>query len=85
MKAQTQFGPADRAKILRRFKRLRREIQIDLNTADYWNEHVRKSDEEPIDGDPFGEMRRLIAAINDLLANDPGHGPIAALNFTRSH
>lgn len=75
----------ERRRILRRLKKLRREIEIDFNTAAYWNEHVRKSDEEPIDPDPFGEMRRLADAIDKLLANDKGEGPIAKLEWERSH
>ena len=74
----------ERKRILGRFRRLRRNIELDMNTAAYWNEHVRKPDEEPIDPDPFGEMRRMMAAIDELLADDPGYGPIAPLNFTRS-
>lgn len=75
----------ERQRILRRFKKLRRSLELDFNTANYWNEHVRKPDEEPIDADPFGEMRRLMAAIDELLAHDTGSGPIASLNFLRSH
>lgn len=74
-----------RNEIIANMKRLRRNVQIDLNTAAYWNEHVRKADEEPIDPDPGGDMRRLLECIDTVLANDPGHGPIATLNFQRSH
>jgi hypothetical protein len=75
----------ERQRIIRRLKKLRHDIKLDLNTAASWNENVRKPDEESIDADPFGELGRLAAAIDELLANDPGHGPIAALNFKRSH
>jgi len=74
-----------RASLIRRLKRLRREVQLDINTIEYWNAHVRKPGEGPLDVDPGGDMRRLVAAIDDLLANDPGHGPIAPLRFERSH
>lgn len=79
---------ADRDRIIRRLKKLRGDIEIDLNTVEYWNTVIRPEkwpDAEPIDPDPFGELRRMIAAIDELLANDPGHGPIAPLNFERSH
>ena len=83
--AQPDEYDDDRKRILERFRRLRRDIELDMNTAASWNENARKPGDEPIDADPFGEMRRLMAAIDELLANDPGHGPIAPLNFTRAH
>lgn len=75
----------ERSRIINSMKRLRRSVQIDLDTVAYWNAHVRKPDEEPIEPDPFGEMRRLLACLDRVIDNDPGHGPIAALGFERSH
>jgi hypothetical protein len=75
---------AERRRIIGQFHRLRAEIdQIFVDCA-YWNDNVRKPTEEPINPDPFGELRRLVTALDELLANDTGHGPIAPLNFTRS-
>jgi hypothetical protein len=34
---------------------------------------------------PYRDLRRLAAAIDTLLAEDPGHGPIASLDLARSH
>lgn len=74
-----------RSQIIDGLRRLRRDVQLDINSIESWNENVRKPDEEPIDPDPFGDLRRLIACIDNVLENDPGHGPIAPLNFQRSH
>ncbi len=78
---------SERARIIRRFKRLRAEIRQQFIDAESWNDHseARKNGAAPVDPDPFGEMKRLVAALDELLANDPGEGPIAKLNFTRSH
>lgn len=76
------MGDYERQRIVRRFRGLRRQLEIDFNTLAHWNEHVRQPGEEPIDPDP--ELRRLATAIDEFLANDPGHGPIAPLNFMRS-
>lgn len=75
----------ERARLIHRLKRLRARVQIDLNTIDYWNEYVRKPHEEPIARDPGGDMERLIACIDTVLANDPGRGPVAPLNWQRSN
>lgn len=74
-----------RSGILRRFRRLRDEIKQMFVDADSWNDNARKLGDPLIDPDPFGEMRRLADAIDELLANDPGHGPIAPLDFQRSN
>lgn len=74
-----------RSELIGSLKRLRRNVQIDLNTIAYWNEYVRKPSEELIDPDPGGDMQRLIKCIDRVLENDPGHGPIAPLGFQRSH
>lgn len=83
--AQVIGTPDERRRILRKYKRLRAEVQQIFTDAESWNEFARKPDEEPIDPDPFGELKRLLSAIDELLANDKGIGPIAAMNFTRSH
>ena len=47
----------ERKRILARFRGLRRDIELDLNSAAIWNENTRQLDEEPLDADPFGELR----------------------------
>ena len=75
----------ERERIIARVRRLRDDIQIDLNTVEHWNQHVRTPHEAPLDPDPGGDMRRLLAAIDEMLAKDPGHGPLAPIVFERSH
>jgi len=77
----------ERARIIARLRRLRREIEVEFNTCAHWNDYstARKAGCDPIDQDPYGDLRRLAAAIDTLLAEDPGHGPIAYLDFARSH
>lgn len=78
-------GNAERTRIIARFRRLKAEIEQGFIDCEVWNDTVRKPNEAPMNFDPFGEMRRMADAIDEMLANDPGHGPIAKLNFTRSH
>lgn len=74
-----------RDRILNRFRAVRQEVEQIFTDAAAWNEYVREPDEPEIDPDPFGDLRRLGAALDELLANDPGIGPIAPLRFERSH
>jgi len=78
-------GDSERARILNRSRRLRDELKQYFTDIASWNQNTRKPDEEPIDPDPFGEMGRLLGALEEHLANDPGYGPIAPLKFERSH
>jgi len=79
--AYTIARDQERARILGKFRTLRGEILQTFVDIDSWNTHVRKPDEAPIDPDPGGELRRLVAAIDDLLAADTGSGPIPALKW----
>ena len=83
--ARQSLRKAERASLISRARTLRAGIQQIFTDAESWNDNARRPDEEPVDPDPFGEMRRLLAAIDEMLANDPGHGPIAPIKFTRSH
>jgi hypothetical protein len=74
----------ERARIIGRARRLRAEIEQIFTDVASWNDNARHPDDALVDPDPFGELRRLATAIDDMLANDPGRGPIAPLNFTRS-
>lgn len=74
----------ERRRIINNARKLRANIeQIFIDCAS-WNDNARKPDDAPIDPDPFGEMRRMADQLDDFLANDPGHGPIAPLKFQRS-
>lgn len=48
------------------------QIEDIFNTADHWNRSVRKHDEEPIDPDPDGVLKRQLGMINRMLAREDG-------------
>lgn len=73
-----------RAEILDGLRQLRADCQLEFDTIARWNAR-RSPDQAPLNADPYGELRRLVAAIDDILEHDPGHGPIAELRFERSH
>jgi hypothetical protein len=77
----------ERERILNNARKLRAHIEQIFVDAASWNEHstARKNGADAINPDPFGEMRRLADAIDKMLAEDPGHGPLAPIEFTRSH
>ena len=70
-----------RKSILGRMKRLRDEIELDLNTAAHWNECIRKPNEALIDYDPDGKLRRIMEGIDRVLGGDKGQGPIAQFQY----
>jgi hypothetical protein len=70
-----------RARIIHRLRETRAEVEQIFIDTDHWNQCVRKPNEQPIDPDPDGEMRRLSDAIARVLAADPGYGPIASLDW----
>ncbi len=75
----------ERAALMANARRMRAEIEQMFIDAAHWNRSVRKPDEDPVDPDPYGEMRALAAALDEHLTNDPGFGPIAPLKFERRH
>ena len=79
------LGAAQRAAIIDNLLYLRREVEQGFLDVAHWNDHVRKPDEARVDPDPYGDMTRLLAAIDEILEHDPGHGPIAILKWERAH
>jgi hypothetical protein len=60
-------GVADgrrRAQLIARVIKLRHELQIDFNTVEYWNDHVRKPHEQRIDFDPGGLLKGLLERLD---------------------
>lgn len=78
---------SDRERIINKAKKLRSEIRQIFTDCESWNEFAtaRKKGEPPIDPDPYGDLRRLLAALDEQIDNDPGHGPIAPLRWERAH
>lgn len=76
-----------RSEIIDSLRRLRDDIRQLFIDAESYNENSPfvKAGCEPVHPDPYGEMRRLLTAVEHVLDNDPGHGPIAELRFERSH
>lgn len=62
-----------RDRLNERAKELLRHIEIQFNTADYWNNNIRKPNEEKIDADPDGQMKRLAASLADGLCRESTH------------
>jgi hypothetical protein len=58
-----------RNRLIERALKMKREIEIDLNTVRYWNERVRKPGEQEIDPDPHGEYAAALAWLNKLIAS----------------
>lgn len=70
----------DRDDIIRRIKRQRREIEQYFTDVASWNENARKPDEEPIDPDPTGSMRRLAVALDEAIAMDEAKGGVGSID-----
>jgi hypothetical protein len=66
----------ERARIVGNARNTRAEIEQLFTDCAYWNEHVRKPDEAPIDCDPDGTLRRLADGLDRMLADDTGSGQI---------
>ena len=56
-----------RAGLIARARRMKLEIELDLNTIAHWNAHVRRPDEDPIDPDPDGSYAMCLAYCNGIL------------------
>jgi hypothetical protein len=61
----------ERAAIIARIHKLRREIEVHFNTVAYYNRI--HPEQEPIDPDPDGELRGWAAALDRTLAAEPPH------------
>lgn len=70
-----------RQEILDNFRSLRKDVEQMFIDCDHWNRYVRLPHEDVMDPDPGGRLRRLVRAIDEMLATDPGTGPIAPLRF----
>lgn len=61
---------ARRESIVESIRAARQEIaQIFIDT-EYWNAHVRREHEQPIDPDPAGDLMALAAFYDRILKND---------------
>lgn len=69
-------SPEHRARVMRSIRSYCYEIRLLINTADHWN-RLHQS-EQPID---IGDLRQMLAEGEDMLAKDPGHGPIAPFTY----
>ncbi|MGE0363026.1 MAG: hypothetical protein AB7R67_20095 [Vicinamibacterales bacterium] len=69
--------PKERHEILAEARRIRAEIEQIFIDAEHWN-RIHPS-EEPIHPDPDGRLRRLAKGIDQMLASDPGRGPLAEI------
>jgi hypothetical protein len=56
---------AERAKLIERVIQLRSECRQIFIDAEYWNNNVRKADEERIDPDPDGTLALLIEKLDE--------------------
>ena len=56
-----------RTRRIERAVKMRHDIDVELNTIAYWNEHVRKPDEAVIDPDPDGSYSRMAAYLDSLI------------------
>ena len=57
-----------RARLIRRARALRAEIEQVFTDCASWNDNHRKPGEPPIDADPDGSLRRMADALDRLLA-----------------
>lgn len=70
--------------LIRRAREQREEIRLFFNTADHWNR--THPDEEPIDPDPDGQLARIAAGIDVMLAKELiRHGVTSAEEVRRAH
>lgn len=74
MKRFDPMAPDAREQLIGRAKVLRAEIEQIFTDAASWNENTRKPDEEPIDPDPDGAMRRIADGLDRMLANESKGG-----------
>ena len=73
----------DREELVDDLRTLRAQIAQQFLDAAHWNRS--HPDKEPIDPDPDGELADLAAQIADILATDPGHGPLRTIQLRERH
>lgn len=66
----------ERARIIAKIQRWADEQRQFLSDLEHWNQ--THPDEEPID---MPDIRQMLATADDMLAKDPGHGPIAPFQY----
>jgi hypothetical protein len=71
---------ARRRDILDRARLQRAEIEQYFIDGAYWNDCVRTPDEEPIDLDPTGNLRRMADALDEMLALDQAKGGVGSID-----
>ena len=76
MTSDEQTRQRERDRILKKARAVRDDIEQQFLDIAHWNTHVRKPDEEPIDPDPDGVLRKLQDRLTRMLAADKGYGPI---------
>lgn len=67
-KLRAAFGEkdaAERAKLIQRTIEIRSDCRQIFIDAEYWNNNVRKADEERIDPDPDGTLALLIEKLDE--------------------
>lgn len=69
-------SPEHRARIIANIRRWCVEQREFLDDLDYWNR--THPDEEPID---CPDVREMLNSAEQMLASDPGHGPIAPFQW----
>lgn len=68
-----------RDELVAELRTLREEIRLTFTTAEHWSR--THPDEEPLDPDPDGELADMATQIDDILASDPGHGPLRTIQL----
>ena len=59
-----------RSEIIKKAKRLRKDITDNFITAFHWNTACRKPEEPEIEADPDGEMQKIAEGIDKMLASE---------------
>lgn len=58
-----------RNRLIERAIQLKLEIETDIRTIRYWNEHLRRPSEPEIDLDPDGTLAKALQYLNRLIGN----------------
>lgn len=60
-------GDAERMRLLEKAAGLRARIEATFEYVAYWNTHVRRPHEAPVDPDPTGELADMLAQVTATL------------------
>lgn len=71
--ARTPAEAKKRAQLIRNFRKFRAEVEQIFKDAASWNDNstARKNGAPPIDVDPDGALRRILAGLDKCLGNEP--------------